>query len=164
MRNTAVSHGIRASAYVPTQFQDDVDVAECALDEQLEQLQRHYAAASRAASRARFEIELLEKRDDIPAHVLAQARRQRAAAETRCARLLTRHRSARRPTGERVMRRRTIDDYRRALCAAIQARISVSSTDKGNAPMPRSWSWNARMSKRSPSAFSASARSAWILS
>ena len=41
------------------------------------------------SSRARFEIELLEKRDDIPAHLLEHARRQRAAAETRCARLLT---------------------------------------------------------------------------
>ena len=60
--------------------------------------------------------------------------------------------------------RRQMDDYRRALCAAIQARISTSSTDKGNGPIPRSWSWNARISKRAPSAFSASARSAWILS
>jgi hypothetical protein len=89
VRNTAASPGYTAKAYSPTQFQDDVDVAECALDEQLEQLQRHYATASRAAARARFEIELLEKRDDIPAHLIANARRQRAAAETRCARLLT---------------------------------------------------------------------------
>jgi hypothetical protein len=65
-----------------------VDVAECALDEQLELLQRRYAAASRAASRARFEQELLEKRDDIHANVLEQARRQRAAAETRSLQLL----------------------------------------------------------------------------
>jgi ribosome-associated translation inhibitor RaiA len=84
-----VSQGYASNAYAPTQFQDDVDVAECALDEQLEQLQRHYATASRAASRARFEIELLEKRDDVPAHLVANAKRQRAAAETRCARLLT---------------------------------------------------------------------------
>ena len=89
MRNTTVSHGYGSGAYGPTQFQDDTDVAECALDEQLEQLQRHYATASRAASRARFEIELLEKRDDIPEGLLAHAKRQRAAAETRCTRLLT---------------------------------------------------------------------------
>jgi len=88
VRNT-VSQGYSSTAYGPTQFQDDVDVAGCALDEQLEQLQRHYAAASRAVSRSRFEIELLETRDDVPAHLLANARRQRAAAETRCTRLLT---------------------------------------------------------------------------
>ena len=75
-------------AFIPTEFFDDVDVAECALDEQLEQLHRQYAAASRASSRSKFELELLEARDDIHAHVLAQARRQRAAAETRCARLM----------------------------------------------------------------------------
>jgi hypothetical protein len=56
--------------------------------------------------------------------------------------------------------RRQIDDYRRVLCAAIQARISVSSTDRGKAPIPRSLSWKARMSKLVPNAFSASARSA----
>lgn len=89
MRDTAVSQGYGPTGHGPTQFQDDVDVAECALDEQLEQLQRHYATASRAASRARFEIELLEKRDDVAEHVLSHARRQRAAAETRCTRLLT---------------------------------------------------------------------------
>ena len=89
MRQTAMNQGYASNAYAPTQFQDDVDVAECALDEQLEQLQRHYATASRAAARARFEIELLEKRDDIPAHLVSNARRQRAAAETRCTRLLT---------------------------------------------------------------------------
>jgi hypothetical protein len=76
------------TAFVPAEFLHDVDVADCALDEQLEQLHRQYAAASRAASRARFELELLEARDDIHAHVLSQARRQRAAAETRCARLV----------------------------------------------------------------------------
>lgn len=76
------------SGFIPAEFFDDVDVAECALDEQLEQLHRQYAAASRAASRARFELELLEARDDIHAHVLSQARRQRAAAETRCAPLM----------------------------------------------------------------------------
>ena len=47
-----------------------------------------YAAASRAASRARFELELLEKRDDINPNILEQARRQRAAAETRSQQLL----------------------------------------------------------------------------
>jgi len=66
-----------------------VDFAQCALDEQLEQLQRHYATASRAVQRARYEIELLEKRDDVSRFVVEQVTRQRAAAETRCARLLT---------------------------------------------------------------------------
>ena len=89
MRNTAVSQGSAFRGYAPTQFQDDVDVAECALDEQLEQLQRHYAAASRAVSRSLYEIELLEKRDDIPGYLLEHAIRQRAAAETRCVRLLS---------------------------------------------------------------------------
>jgi hypothetical protein len=83
----AASHQAR-NAFLPTEFQDDVDVAECALDDELEQLHRQYAAASRAASRARFELELLEARDDIHAHVLSHAKRQRAAAETRCARLM----------------------------------------------------------------------------
>jgi len=76
------------SRFVPAEFHDVIDVAECALDEQLEQLQRRYAAASRAASRARFEVELLEKRDDIHQNILEQARRQRAAAETRSHELL----------------------------------------------------------------------------
>ena len=84
----SVSRGFSSRA-IQTQFQDDVDVAGCALDEQLEQLQRHYATASRAVSRARFEIELLEKREDTPAFIMDHAVRQRAAAETRCARLLT---------------------------------------------------------------------------
>ena len=75
-------------AFIPAGFHDDIDVAECALDEQLENLHRQYAAASRAASRARFELDLLEARDDIHANVLAQAQRQRAAAETRCTRLM----------------------------------------------------------------------------
>jgi hypothetical protein len=75
-------------AFVPTEFQEMSDVAECALDEQLEQLHRRYAAASRALAKARFELELLEGRDDVPAHMLAQAQRQRAAAETRSAQLL----------------------------------------------------------------------------
>lgn len=88
MRNFEISQGFQSRA-IPTQFQDDVDVAECALDEQLEQLQRHYATASRAASRSRCEIELLEKREDTPAFLMDHAVRQRAAAETRCARLLT---------------------------------------------------------------------------
>ena len=89
MRDSSVSQGYARGNFLPTQLQDDVDVAACALDEQLEQLQRHYATASRALARSRFEIELLEKRDDIPAHLIAQVKRQRAAAETRCARLLT---------------------------------------------------------------------------
>jgi len=86
--NSAVIGGYTPSAYLPTQFQEDIDVAACALDEQLEQLQRHYAAACRASARARIEIELLEKRDDIPEHLLNHARRQHAAADNRCARLL----------------------------------------------------------------------------
>jgi hypothetical protein len=88
VRNSDIGHGYVSRPYL-TQFQDDVDVAECALDEQLEQLQRHYATASRAVSRARCEIELLEKRDDMPAFLMDHAVRQRAAAETRCERLLT---------------------------------------------------------------------------
>ncbi|HKU89775.1 MAG TPA: hypothetical protein VJP84_08270 [Steroidobacteraceae bacterium] len=87
MRNPASVSG-STQRFVPPEFHEVVDVAECALDEQLEQLQRRYAAASRAASRARFELELLEKRDDINAHVLEQARRQRLAAETRSQQLL----------------------------------------------------------------------------
>ncbi|MEO8018280.1 MAG: hypothetical protein ABI769_10730 [Pseudomonadota bacterium] len=93
MRNSSAdssaAKGYSPAGFVPTQFQDDVDVAECALDEQLEQMQRHYAAASRAAARARFEIELLEKRDDVPVHMINQVKRQSAAAETRCTRLLS---------------------------------------------------------------------------
>jgi hypothetical protein len=88
MSNISTLIGQRG-AFIPAEFQDDADVAECALDEQLEQLHREYAAASRAASRARFELDLLEARDDIHAHVLAQATRQRAAADTRCTRLMS---------------------------------------------------------------------------
>jgi hypothetical protein len=76
------------AAFIPAEYHDATDVAECAIDEQLEQLQRQYATASRAAARARVELELLEKRDDIGANILAQARRQRSAAEARCAVLL----------------------------------------------------------------------------
>jgi len=74
--------------FFPREYRDYVDVAECALDEQLELLQRQYAAASRAASRARIEVEQLESRDDINPNVLAQVRRQRAAAETRSQQLM----------------------------------------------------------------------------
>ncbi len=88
MRDATASQSYAPSAFLSLEFLDDVDVADCALDEQLEQLHRQYAAASRAASRAKFELELLEGRDDIHTHVLAQAKRQRAAAETRCARLM----------------------------------------------------------------------------
>lgn len=87
MKGSASSAGA-GSAFVPPEFHEVVDVADCALDDQLEQLQRRYAAASRAASRARFELELLEKRDDILPNILEQARRQRAAAETRSQQLL----------------------------------------------------------------------------
>jgi septal ring factor EnvC (AmiA/AmiB activator) len=87
MREPTASYLDSRATYVPAEFQHDFDVADCALDEQLEQLQRQYASASRAASRARFELELLENRVDTQAPVLAQARRQRSAADTRCARL-----------------------------------------------------------------------------
>ena len=87
MSNTSTQVQQRTT-FVPAEFFDDVDVAECALDEQLEQLHRQYAAASRASSRAKFALELLESREDIHAPVVAQAKRQRAAAETRCARLV----------------------------------------------------------------------------
>jgi ribosome-associated translation inhibitor RaiA len=87
VRNPASLSGT-AATFIPPEFHEVTDVAECALDEQLEQLQRRYAAASRAASRARFELELLEKRDDIDVNVLDLARRQRAAAETRSQQLL----------------------------------------------------------------------------
>jgi hypothetical protein len=88
MREPSASYLDTRTTYVPAEFQHDFDVAECALDEQLEQLQRHYATAIRAASRARFELELLERRTDIHPHVIAQARRQRAAAEIRGERLM----------------------------------------------------------------------------
>jgi hypothetical protein len=88
VRNMPGSYADSRGAFVPTEFQEMTDVAGCALDEQIEQLHRRYAAASRASSKARFELELLERRDDVPAHMLAQAHRQRAAAETRCASLL----------------------------------------------------------------------------
>jgi len=87
VKNSASFAGTRGT-FIPPEFHELVDVAECALDEQLEQLQRRYAAASRAASRARFEFELLEKRDDISPNILEQSRRQRAAAETRSQQLL----------------------------------------------------------------------------
>jgi hypothetical protein len=84
---------LHRGAFIPAlhedaQFREDTDVADCALDEQIEQLHRQYAAASRAVSHAMFELELLEARDDAEASVLANSRRQRAAAETRCARLV----------------------------------------------------------------------------
>lgn len=89
MRDTSATQTSYApSAFLSLEFMDDVDVADCALDDQLEQLHRQYAAASRAASRAKFEEQLLEDRDDIHPHMLAQAKRQRAAVETRCARLM----------------------------------------------------------------------------
>jgi hypothetical protein len=88
MKEPTASYLDSRATYVPAEFQHDFDVADCALDEQLEQLQRQYASASRAASRAKFEVELFEKRTDLHPHVLAQARRQRGAADTRCARLI----------------------------------------------------------------------------
>ena len=87
MRYSAVLPG-SASSFIPPEFHELVDVADCALDEQLECLQRCYAAAARAATKARFDFELLENRDDIHPHILAQAQRQRAAAERRSHELL----------------------------------------------------------------------------
>jgi hypothetical protein len=87
VRNST-SQASAQGAFVPTQFQEDIDVASCALDEQLEQLHRQYAAASRASSGASFELKMLESRDDIHPHVRAQARLQRTAADTRAARLM----------------------------------------------------------------------------
>jgi hypothetical protein len=82
VRDTAPPSYAR-SAFIHPGLYEAADVAECALDEQLEQLQRQFAAACRAASRARCELELLEGRDDIHPHILAQAARQHAAAEMR---------------------------------------------------------------------------------
>jgi septal ring factor EnvC (AmiA/AmiB activator) len=87
MREPTASYLDSCATYVPAEFQHDFDVADCALDEQLEQLQRQYASATRAAARASFELELLEKRIDIHPHVVAQAKRQRSAADRRCERL-----------------------------------------------------------------------------
>ena len=88
MRESQNTGHYARGAYVPAEFHETVDVAECSLDDQLEQAQRRYAAASRAASKTRFELELLEQRGDIHPHVIAQAKRQKAAAETRAAQLL----------------------------------------------------------------------------
>lgn len=88
MREPSASYLESHTQYMPMEFAHDFDVAECALDEQLEQLQRQYATASRAVSKARFELELLQKRTDIHPHVIAQAERQRAAAVTRSERLM----------------------------------------------------------------------------
>src|SRR5678809_683291 len=60
MREPTTSYLDSRATYVPAEFQHDFDVAECALDEQLEHLQRQYASAIHAASRARFELEMLE--------------------------------------------------------------------------------------------------------
>jgi hypothetical protein len=84
---TQAQNTITNAVYVPTQFDEVIDTAGCAVDEQLERLQRQYAAASRAAARARIELELLESRDGVPENVLTQARRQHAAAVTCSARL-----------------------------------------------------------------------------
>ncbi len=84
---TEASATLSFSGYVPTRFDEIIDTASCAIDDQLEQLQRQYAAATRAAVHASIELDLLEMRDDIPANVLTQARRQQAAADTRCLRL-----------------------------------------------------------------------------
>jgi len=88
VRYSAVLPG-SASSFIPPVFHEElIDVAECALDEQLESLQRCYAAAARAASKARCDVELLESRDDIHPHILAQAQRQRAAADRRSQELM----------------------------------------------------------------------------
>jgi hypothetical protein len=88
VRESPDSQQYARGAYVPAEYHEAVDVAECSLDEQLELLHRRYAAATRAASKARFELELLEGRDDVHPHVISQAKRQKAAAETRAAQLL----------------------------------------------------------------------------
>jgi len=88
MREPTTSYLDSRATYVPAEFQHDFDVAECALDEQLEHLQRQYASAIRAASRARFELEMLERAGEVQYHLIAQAKRQRAAAETRSERLM----------------------------------------------------------------------------
>lgn len=82
-----VAATIAYNGFVSTQFDDIADTAACAVDDHLEQLQRQYAAATRAAVHASIELDLLEMRDDIPENVLTQARRQQAAADTRCLRL-----------------------------------------------------------------------------
>jgi len=87
MREPNASYLDSCATYVPAEFQHDFDIAECALDDQLEQLQRQYASAIRAASRARFELEMLERAGDVQYYLVAQAKRQRSAAETRCERL-----------------------------------------------------------------------------
>jgi primosomal protein N'' len=88
MREPTTSYLDSRSSYVPAEFQHDFDVAECALDEQLEQLQRQHASAVRAASKARFELDMLERGSNVHPYMLAQVKRQRAAAETRSARLM----------------------------------------------------------------------------
>jgi septal ring factor EnvC (AmiA/AmiB activator) len=87
MREPTASYLDSRATYVPAEFQHDFDVADCALDDQLEQLQRQYASALRAAAQASFELGLLDKRTDIHPHVLAQVKRQRSAADRRCERL-----------------------------------------------------------------------------
>jgi chromosome segregation ATPase len=87
MREPSASYLDSNATYVPAEFQHDFDVADCALDEQLENLQRQYASAIRAASRARFELEMLERAGDVQYHLVAQAKRQHTAAEKRCERL-----------------------------------------------------------------------------
>jgi len=82
-------HMDTSSSFIPRGFLDLTDVAECALDEQLELLQRQYAAACRAVERSRCEVEQLEQRDDIEESVLGQARRRRAAAETRSQQIMS---------------------------------------------------------------------------
>jgi hypothetical protein len=53
MREPSASYLDSRSSYVPVEFQHDFDVAECALDVHLEQLQREYASALRAAAETR---------------------------------------------------------------------------------------------------------------
>ena len=49
MRDPA-SSATPGAGFIPPEFQEMVDLAECALDEQMEQLQRRYASATRAAA------------------------------------------------------------------------------------------------------------------
>jgi hypothetical protein len=50
VRHLSPSQSQARGAFIPAEFHEDVDVADCALDDQLEQLHRQYAAASRAAA------------------------------------------------------------------------------------------------------------------
>jgi hypothetical protein len=56
--------------------------------------------------------------------------------------------------------KRTTDEYRKALCSAIEQRGSIIASGDAR-PIPGSWTWNALMS-HSPRSKPAAARQAWI--